>query len=242
MVCSVEQFPYNTASFGRGVCTIVYGAEHNLVSSTGVDGVHIMHKCLHRLVHPLGCTVYCMLFDPVNPPQRHSNLFAFIILAVKIPYYIVIYLCIIQLRIILPGQFLQNLHLLYITAPYKRGKVIVKCRYGLSAVHLILCSFHRDTAQDTGCLYPLCRTALPVSGSEPVFKDLVYRVLHTGKALGRIVVFVVDVYIVPGNRLFYIIREKIVIHKRFGGLAGELHHHSRRGVCIHIGILAGNII
>ena len=36
--------------------------------------------------------------------------------------------------------------------------------------------------------------------------------------------------------------QQIIIHKRLGRFAGELHHHTGRRIRIHIGILAGNII
>ena len=43
-------------------------------------------------------------------------------------------------------------------------------------------------------------------------------------------------------RILYILAQQVVIHERLCGLAGELHHHARRGICIHVGILASNII
>ena len=37
-------------------------------------------------------------------------------------------------------------------------------------------------------------------------------------------------------------RQQIIIHKRLGGFRSELHHHSCRSVCIHVGVLARHIV
>ena len=37
-------------------------------------------------------------------------------------------------------------------------------------------------------------------------------------------------------------REQVVIHEGFCGLRCKLHHHSRRGIGIHVRILAGYIV
>ncbi len=66
--------------------------------------------------------------------------------------------------------------------------------------------------------------------------------LHARQALGGIVILVVDVDIVVAHGLTHGRREKVVVDKRFGGLAGEFHHHARRRVRVHVGVLAGHVI
>ena len=39
-----------------------------------------------------------------------------------------------------------------------------------------------------------------------------------------------------------LLREQIIIHKRLGGLRRKLHHHTRRGIGIHICVLACHIV
>ena len=50
-VGGIEQFTYDAASFGRCVGTVVYRTKHHLVTSTRMNGVHVVNKCFHRLVH-----------------------------------------------------------------------------------------------------------------------------------------------------------------------------------------------
>ena len=38
------------------------------------------------------------------------------------------------------------------------------------------------------------------------------------------------------------LRKKIVVNKGLGGLAREFHHHSRRGIGVHIGVLARDVV
>ena len=80
-----------------------------------------------------------------------------------------------------------------------------------------------------------------MAGDETVLEDVVQRVLNTGERLGGIVVLVVDVKEIVAHGVAYIGREQIVVHERLGGLAGELHHHARRRVCVHVGVLAGHV-
>ena len=66
--------------------------------------------------------------------------------------------------------------------------------------------------------------------------------LEAGKALGRIVVLVVDVDIAVCNSFTHIFGQKALVHIGLCCLRGKLHHHTGRGVGIHIGILAGDIV
>ena len=109
-------------------------------------------------------------------------------------------------------------------------------------MHLVLGCLKRYAADDTCCLYALGRTRLAVAGSEAVFQYLVERVLYACQTLGRIVVLVMYMEITVAHSLARFVRQKIVVDKRFGGLARKLHHHTRRRVSVHVGVLAGDVI
>ena len=81
-----------------------------------------------------------------------------------------------------------------------------------------------------------------MTGGESVCQDTVQGMLHTGQALGGVIVFVMDVQIVLADSIQYFLAQKIVVDERFGGFAGKLHHHACRCVGIHIGVFAGDII
>ena len=48
--------------------------------------------------------------------------------------------------------------------------------------------------------------------------------------------------VVMGYGVAALLGEQVVVDEGFGGLRGELHHHARRGVGVHIGILAGDVV
>ena len=52
LIGGTQQFTDDAASLSRSVGAIIDGAEHHLVASTRMDGVHVVNKRLHRLVHP----------------------------------------------------------------------------------------------------------------------------------------------------------------------------------------------
>ncbi len=81
-----------------------------------------------------------------------------------------------------------------------------------------------------------------MTGCKAEFQNFVKRMLHTGEALGRVVVFVVNVKIAIANRITCFLRQKVVIDKRLCGLACKLHHHACRRVSVHIGVLSGYFI
>ena len=66
--------------------------------------------------------------------------------------------------------------------------------------------------------------------------------LEAGEALGRIVVLVVDMDVAAGHRLAYLLGEKAFVHVGLCRLGCELHHHAGRGVGVHVGILAGDVV
>ena len=75
-----------------------------------------------------------------------------------------------------------------------------------------------------------------------VSENTVKRMLHASKTLCGIIILVMNMYIAIIYSLSDCRRKKIVVNKRFCGLAGKFHHHSRRRIRIHIGILSGNVI
>ena len=50
------------------------------------------------------------------------------------------------------------------------------------------------------------------------------------------------VQIVTHNGFAHVFTKQIVVNKRFGCLAGKLHHHSCRRIGIHVCVFTGNII
>ena len=81
-----------------------------------------------------------------------------------------------------------------------------------------------------------------MSGNKTFLKHPVKRMLHTGKTLGGVVVFVVNMEIIAFYGFASFLREEIVVDKRLCCLAGKLHHHSCRRICIHIGIFACDVV
>ena len=76
---------------------------------------------------------------------------------------------------------------------------------------------------------------------ESVFKDLVQRVLDAGKALGRIVVLVMDMDVVVLDSFLDIVRKHALIHVRLCGLRCEFHHHSGRSVGVHVRVFSRDL-
>ena len=66
--------------------------------------------------------------------------------------------------------------------------------------------------------------------------------LDAGEGLRGIVVLVVDVDIVLGNGFADRIREEALVHIALRGLGRELHHHARRRVGVHVGVLTGDVV
>ena len=81
-----------------------------------------------------------------------------------------------------------------------------------------------------------------MTSHETTIQDIVQRMLHTSQRLRGIIVLVVDVQIVMFYSITTLVRQQIVVHERLGRLRSKLHHHTSRGICIHIGILARHII
>ena len=77
---------------------------------------------------------------------------------------------------------------------------------------------------------------------ETVEQDVVERMLATGKALGRIVILVMDMQVVVAYSLNHLLAQEEIVHERLCCLARELHHHSGRSVGVHVRVLACDII
>ena len=58
-----QQLSNDTTSFGRSVRSVIDGTEYYLVASTRMDGVHIVDKGFHGLMHPGHSLVHRMLED-----------------------------------------------------------------------------------------------------------------------------------------------------------------------------------
>ena len=109
-------------------------------------------------------------------------------------------------------------------------------------MHLVLGGLHRDTGDNTCSLDALSRARFAMTSHIALLEHLVQWVLHTGQTLGGIVVLVMDVQIVTAHSLTCLLAQEIVIHEGLGRLASELHHHAGRGIGIHVGVLACDII
>ncbi len=231
LVCAVEQLPDNTATLGRSVCTIVYGAEHHLVAATAMNSVHIVDKCLHSLMHTAHGAVHGMLQQALVALKL-----------IKRTAHIVAEIGSLHFRQVATRKALQIFDLLHKRRAHKWRQIEIECRDGLPAVHFVLSRFHRYAGYYACRFDTLGRARLPMAGHKAVVQNVVERVLHAGKALGRVIVLVVDMDIIAAHGIACFRRQQIVVNERLGGFAGKLHHHSRRRIRIHIGVLAGDIV
>ena len=62
-VSTTQDFANDATPLGRGIRTVVHGTEHHLISATGMDGIHIVDKGFHGLMHPGHSLVHRMLED-----------------------------------------------------------------------------------------------------------------------------------------------------------------------------------
>ena len=124
----------------------------------------------------------------------------------------------IEILIVLARQILKGLQLLDIAQTHIRSQIEVEGRDGLSAMHLILCTLHRDTSQHGSRLYTLGRARGAMTSNKATGQDVIQRMLYTSERLGGVIVLIVDVEIVVFYRITTIFREQIVIYKRLRGL------------------------
>ena len=62
-VSTTQDFADDATPLGRGIRTVVHGTEHHLIPPTGMDGIHIVDKGFHSLMHPGHSLVHRMLED-----------------------------------------------------------------------------------------------------------------------------------------------------------------------------------
>ena len=170
LIGTVQQLTHDATSLGRGVSTIVDAGEYYLVTPTGVDGIHIMDECLHRLVDTSHRLVDGMLTHSVDARQLIEGLFE-----------IIHEHLIIELTVVLSVEVLQCLQLLDIGQTHIGSQIEVEGRNSLTAMHLVLGTFQRDTGKDGCRLNTLGRTAGTMTGNKTLCQDIVERVLYTGQ-------------------------------------------------------------
>ena len=122
------------------------------------------------------------------------------------------------------------------------SQIDMKSRYSLATMHFILRCLKRDTTYDACSFNALCRTRLSMAGHKSMLQDTIKRVLHTCKALSRIIILVMNVEIALAHGITCACRQKIVINKRFSRFTRKLHHHACGSVRIHVGVFAGYIV
>ena len=78
--------------------------------------------------------------------------------AYQITFDVVVYREIVKVAVVLAVKFADFLEFLLEALADKRSHVEIESWNCLSSVHLVLDGLHGDTPQDTGGLYPFCRT------------------------------------------------------------------------------------
>ena len=72
-ICAFQYLANDTASFGRSVRSVIDGTEYYLVASTRMDGVHIVDKGFHRLMHAADSFIDGMLDDTFIATQSFER-------------------------------------------------------------------------------------------------------------------------------------------------------------------------
>ena len=200
-----EELTHNAASFGRRVGSVIDAGEDHLVATTGMDGVHVVDKRFHGLMHPSHGLVDGVLHSPLLSLE-----FVHRLLDIVVEWPVVVF------RKVKPHDRLHVLEFFLETGAHERSEIEVESRNGLSSVHLVLCSLHGDAGEHACGLYSLCWSRRAMSGSKSVVEDVVERMLHARERLGRIIVLVVDVQVVVLHRFPGVIRKEVVINKGLG--------------------------
>ncbi len=230
-ISRIQDFPDDAATLGRRIGTVVDGREDHLVAAAAVDGVHVVHERLHGLVNTAHRLVHGMLKGPFATLQAH-----------KVTPEVIIHGSGFQFGIILVHHGAHLVHFLFEGFADIGGQVEIEGGNGLAAMHLILDGFHGNASQHGGRFDALRGTGLPMAGLQPVFQNQVQRVLDAGKRLGGIIILVVDMDVVARNGFPHVTRQQTLVHIGLGGLGGELHHHARRRIGVHVRIFAGDVI
>ena len=230
-VCRVEDFPDDAASLGRSVRSVVYRAEYHLVAASGVNRVHVVNECLHRLMHPAHGHVDGMLFHPFLALD-----------ADQVALDVIVDRRILQRAEVNAFQCGKLVDFLLVCLSYEWCQIEVKCRNCLTSMHFVLYGLHGNTSQDSCRLNSFGRSRFAVPCVESLIQNLVQRVLETGETLGRIIIFVMDMDIAVVDSLADILGKQAFVHVSLRCLGRELHHHAGRRVGIHVRILTCNII
>ena len=226
-----QDLTHHATALGTRVRTIVDRREHHLVTATRMDGVHIVDEGLHRLMHAAHGLVDGVLLGALLARQSVEGLLD-----------VVHQRLVVEVLVALAVQFLQRLEFLDIRHAHVGCQVEVEGGDGLTTMHLVLGALHRDTGQHRCGLDALRRARGTVAGDEAAVQDVVQRMLHAGQRLGRIVVLVVYVQVVVLHGIATLLAQQIVVDEGFRRLRGKLHHHAGRGVGIHVGVFARDII
>ena len=231
LVGAQQNLAHYATALGTGIGTVVDTREHHLVTTTRVNRIHIVDKCLHGLMHTSHRLVDGMLTGTVSTLQT-----------IQWGLQIVHQRLVVQVLKVLTIQVFECFQFLDIAHAHERCQIKVESRNSLSAVHLVLCALQRDTSQHAGSLDALGGARCTMTGSETVMQDVIQRVLHAGKTLGGIVILIVNVQIVMLNGVATLLAQQIVIHEWLGCFAGKLHHHARRCVGIHVSVFARHVV
>ena len=130
LIRAFQQFANDAASLGGSVRAVVDGAEHHLVSATGVYRVHVVDERFHGLVHAGYGLVHGMLDNAAVVGQAVQRLLQ-----------IVCQLFLVEVRVVLAVQLFQILYFLDVAVAHVGGEIEVECGNGLSAVHFVLGGF-----------------------------------------------------------------------------------------------------
>ena len=226
-----QNLTHNATTLRARVRTIINRREYHLISTTRVNGVHIVDEGLHRLMHTTHRLVDGVLLGTLPTLQTFQRLLD-----------IVHQRFFVQVFIALAIQVFQCFQLLDIRQAHVWCQIEIKGRNGLTTMHLVLTTLHRDTSQHRGRLNTLGRTRSTMTCHKAAVQDVVQRMLYAGQRLGGIIVLVVDVQIVMFHSVTTLTRQQIVVHERLGSLRGKLHHHASWRVGIHIGILTRYVV
>ena len=153
LIGAVQQFADDAASFGRCVGTVVDGAEHHLVATARVDGIHVVDEGFHRLMHARYGLVDGMLYQAFFALQPFERTLQ-----------IVVQFLMIEVRIVGTVQLFERLDFFNEAVAHVGGQVEIEGRDGLPAMHFVLGGFQRDAAQDAGRFDSFGRTGFAVSG------------------------------------------------------------------------------
>ena len=225
VVGGFKELTNDEASFRGCICSVIDGRKNDLISSSGMDHVHVMDERFHRLMNPTNRLHSCEI-------QILIAKLTFIIAKGES----------VECGVVFTGKSFYFLHFFGPCHANIGCHHKIKCRNCLPTMHLILNTFHRDGRQNSGSLNSLCRTGCSVTITESVGKKFVQGMLNTRQRFSRKVILVVYMKHIHLNRFTGFFRQQIIVNKRLGRLSRKLHHHAGGSICIHIGVVTRYII